>query len=530
MNNLDVFTIPFWPVGPANPNNLVMRWRNTWKKCRDVVAGEEAVKDASTTYLPKMPRMTDSEYDAYKTRALFYGASHRTIQGLLGSLLRKPPVVRTESDKTKTKLHELLRNITQTRVDLAGFARDVVNEILTVGRVGVLVDMPPIGSKLTDPQPYARIYTTENIISWREHFEGGVPVLDQVMLVELLMPPSPDGFGIEFVIQYRELVLNEDGTYVQRVWTVEGPKDEDSEATYRMIEEITPLYRGKPLGHLPFYFCGTSHTRPEIEQPPLLDLFNVNLSHYRSSADLEHGRHYTALPTPVVEGVDTADDAGVPPSLEIGSSTAWLLPVGAKAHMLEFNGQGLKHLENALIEKATLMTSLGARMLEPDKRASETAEALRLRQAGDIASLNTMADTISSVLTQVVRLIAWWGGVVDVSDDETIVVQLDKDYFESRLSPSMLTALVAAWQGGALGFTDLYSNLVRGEAIEASRTFDEVKAEVTEEVKLRQDAYQAAQQSLAMAKQAQSTTSDKMTNLRTSVSEGEVVGGGRGAP
>jgi hypothetical protein len=526
---IDLFNLPYWPVGPANPHNFIVRWRTIWKKCRDVIAGEEQIKDAGEQYLTKMVRMSDSEYEAYKHRALFYGASSRTIQGLLGSLLRKPPIVHTASPAVDAKLDKYLQNITQTRVDLAGFARDLVQEVLTVGRVGVLVDMPPEDANLLDPTPYARMYTAENVINWREHFEGGVPVLDEVVLVEILALPSANGFGVEFIIQYRELVLNEDGSYVQRLWVIDPPADEDHPATYRMVDEIMPLYRGQPLKHLPFFFCNSSHTRPDIEKPPLLDLFNVNLSHYRSSADLEHGRHFTAIPTPVVAGVDTSGEDGVPPSLEIGSATAWMLPFGATAHMLEFNGQGLKHLENALDEKMALMASLGARMLEPDKRASETAEALRLRQAGDIANLNTIADIVGETLTQVVRVIAWWSYVIDDPEDKTMYIELDKDYFESRLSPSMLAALVQAWQSGALGFSDLYTQLVRGEAIDDSRTLEQVKAEVTAEVKLRQEAFAAAQGTQKMVAGANSLVTDKLSVLSTGTKEGDIEGTGRGA-
>ncbi len=494
----------FYPIGPALPHQTVDKWRAIWKKCRDVLAGEEAIKDAGTEYLPKMSRMTDFEYESYKQRALFYGASQRTMQGLIGSILRKPPVIYASTDELVTKVTDLVKNITQTGVDLHGFTRDLVAEILSVGRVGVLVDAPPANAKLLTQRPYARMYTAEEIINWRMHFVAGVPVLDQVVLLEVINTPGPDGFGIDQVVQYRELTLNEDGSYVQRVWVIDPPKTEKDDATIRMLDEVIPTYRGKPMGKLPFFFCSASHNRPDVERPPLLDLFNVNISHYRSSADLEHGRHYTALPTPVVSGVDNDED-GATPSLEIGSSTAWLLPTGAQAKMLEFNGQGLKHLENALSEKATLMTHLGARMLEPDKRSAETAEALRLRQAGDFASMNTISDAVGAMLTDVVRLMAWWYEINKELDDDTLFVQLNKDYFESRLTPAMLTALVTSWQAGAMGFRDLYFNLVRGETIDPERSFDEVFDEVMKEAKIREASVNTATNGIT-PRQGQGTT------------------------
>lgn len=473
-----------FPVGPALPHSSLDEWRSIWKKCRDVLAGEEAVKAAGEVYLPKMSRMSDAEYAAYKTRALFYGASDRTVQGLVGALLRKPPVVHAATDAIEEKVLSLLENITQTGTDFTGFTREVIREVLSVGRVGVLVDAPPVETALVTRLPYARVYSAEDIINWRISFYGGVPILDQVVVMEVIDIPSAGGFGTEQVIQYRELVLNQDGTYVQRIWTIDPPATDDDPPTPRLLEEIVPLRRGKPMNRLPFFFCSASHNRPEIESPPLLPLFNANLSHYRSSADLEHGRHFTALPTPVVKGVDT-DDNGSPVSLEIGSSTAWLLPRDADAKMLEFNGKGLVHLENALKEKSALMTQLGARNLEQGARASETAEALRLRQAGDFATLGTISDCVGTLLTNVIRIMAWWSDITTQVNDELLYVAMSKDYFESRLTPAMLTSLVQAWQNGALGFRDLYEQLVRGEVIDPSRDYEDVLKDVQDETELR---------------------------------------------
>src|SRR5206468_661127 len=135
---------------------------------------------------------------------------------------------------------------------------------------------------------------------------------------------------------------------------------------------------------IPFTFVGATSLSPNVDKPPLLDLVEVNLSHYRSSADLEHGRHYTALPTPWVSGMRPDSN------LRIGAGVAWVLEdPTAKAGMLEFTGQGLQALEKALESKEKQMAVLGARLLEMQPRLQETAEAVRLRHNGDAATLST---------------------------------------------------------------------------------------------------------------------------------------------
>jgi len=42
-----------------------------WKRCRDVIAGQDAVKDAGKDYLPALTEQKDDDYKAYKLRAKY---------------------------------------------------------------------------------------------------------------------------------------------------------------------------------------------------------------------------------------------------------------------------------------------------------------------------------------------------------------------------------------------------------------------------------------------------------------------------
>ena len=64
-----------------------------WRKVRVSIAGEEAVKEAGSEFLPILIGQTSEGYNGYKMRAMFYGASARTVQGLTGAIFRKPPEV-----------------------------------------------------------------------------------------------------------------------------------------------------------------------------------------------------------------------------------------------------------------------------------------------------------------------------------------------------------------------------------------------------------------------------------------------------
>jgi len=77
------------PVDTKHPDYLKALER--WKRNRDVLAGEDAVKAAGEKYLPRIGAQTDVEYQAYLKRASFFNATARTHDGLTGMQFRKTP-------------------------------------------------------------------------------------------------------------------------------------------------------------------------------------------------------------------------------------------------------------------------------------------------------------------------------------------------------------------------------------------------------------------------------------------------------
>ncbi|MGB5861724.1 MAG: hypothetical protein WBH52_25210, partial [Pseudomonas aeruginosa] len=64
-----------------------------WERCRTALQGQDAVHAAGEKYLPTLAGQDKAEYDAYKGRALFYGATARTEEALIGMVFRKEPTV-----------------------------------------------------------------------------------------------------------------------------------------------------------------------------------------------------------------------------------------------------------------------------------------------------------------------------------------------------------------------------------------------------------------------------------------------------
>ena len=69
------------------------------------------------------------------------------------------------------------------------------------------------------------------------------------------------------------------------------------------LRTVTPLdAKGMPFNEILFQFVGAENNSPDIDFPPLYDLAELNIGHYRNSADYEETSFIAGQPTPVVSG------------------------------------------------------------------------------------------------------------------------------------------------------------------------------------------------------------------------------------
>jgi hypothetical protein len=441
-----------------------------WKRCRDCFEGSDAIKAASTLYLPVLEGWNQQgiEYQNYLKRAMFYPAFERTVAGMAGMVLRKPAAINAPPEVTDqaddlTLLHQALPDVAQVGLQ----------EVLVTGRCGILVDWAANEQDLAASRPYWAIYPAESVINYRWSIDHGMPRLDLLVLQETIDAADPENpYQSKPTLQYREFVRTPSGVQAF-IW--QQRQSEGGGDTKFVRTGAENLKQGaNPLTEIPFVLIGPRGLTPAIEKPPLLDLADLSLSHYRTSADLEHGRHFTALPTPWITGWQ---QTGGP--MKIGSGEAWIIPsADAKVGMLEFTGQGLGALEKALDQKEKAMAVVGARMLEQQAREREAAETVRLRHSGEHAVLASIAHAVSLGLTVAMRYHAAWLGTTDKQALDQIEVALNTDFFENRLSAQEVTALVQAWQAGSISGETLYWNLQRGEWARPTVTWEQEQQEI----------------------------------------------------
>lgn len=468
-------------AGVATTHPSYDLYQDQWMRCRDCVAGTDAVKARGVLYLPMLDSHGKeggrSKYDAYKLRALFYNAAGRTVAGLAGGIFQKAPAV-TDID---TKVTEHCKDITLTGTPVDMFALDVTKEFLITGRFGILIDVAE--GLATTPRPYWVGYKAEDIVNWRYEDKNGDQILVLVVLRESVNDIDPDDeFCPDQKTQYRVLRLI-NGIYTQQIYTktekasvvvaVSGAANviPSKEETFEAGRIITPTRRGKTLDFIPFSLPWT------IGAPPLIDLVDVNLSHYRGNADLKHGLHFTALPTPWVSGKTGNDDV-----LQIGSGTAWSLDPNGSAGMLEFTGKGLGAIRTDLQDMQRMMATLGARLLEEAPHYAETALSVSLRHSSDYATLRTIAQIVEQQISWALKVHSWWLLVGDKKiTDLKANVELNKIFFDAQLSADELRALLLALQSKSISYKTFYARLSATGWTRESVTFEEELADIDEQ-------------------------------------------------
>ncbi len=428
-----------------------------WKKCRDVVEGEDQIHAEREMYLKKLSDEPDDSYNVRLENATFYDATSRTVEGMQGMLYRKPYKLEPDDESD----NELLINVDGSGRTLPEFLRLLSFEAEVVGRFGLLSDQEDteLGATVADLErngirPNILLYKAESIINWRYDVVNGQRQLSLVVLKE-----DRDEYVNEIentkLSQYRRLDI-EDGKY--RVCIFQSDSKEKTMFT-QVGEDVYPKINGKNFDYIPFDI----YPDTDIKKAPILGLVNMNLSHYRTTA-----RHEDCLsrlvPTLCVSGWVPENGE----SFYLGSVMAKCFPESdTKAYILEPSGK-FEALSDSLSAKERRMAVLGSRMLVEDKKQAEAAETANIRRMGDVATLSSLSIELSNIMTIAInRMFEWAGQSVEIK------LTINRDFMAADLSPQLLLAMLTAVQSGEMSSQTFFDNMQKGELVTDGVTYEE---------------------------------------------------------
>jgi hypothetical protein len=429
-----------------------------WRRTQAALDGRDAILRDADLYLPRTEahKRDPDSYHLYCNRANWFAGASKTLDAWTGTICRKPLSVQVPYSYSWR-----IQNIDNEWTTLDGLARRVVRELCAFGRIGLLVDSNNQGLwNVEHGLPYIVPFSALQIINWRTRRTARGRALDQVVLKTAREDVHPSGYGVQFTLAYKILELDEEGLYRSREVTISDGRAIEWPAVY-------PTRGGQPFDAIPFYIAGPTGVSLNVQKAPLLDVVDSNINHFQLSADMASSLYWSASPTAVIIGLGPDDKDRYP----VGAGSLWKLPAGADAKYLEFAGPGLAAIRDELRARKEEIALLGSSALSVPRREVETAEALQIRSSGESASLVTISDAASQVLTQALTFACHWS-----YSEGPVSAALSRDLVNARLSPEDIKALIFAYQSGVMTLDNLLYCFSQGEIMMPGISIEDTKA------------------------------------------------------
>lgn len=437
-------------------------------KMRTVFEGDKAIKKNAEIYVPKNKGVDKADYDAIIQRSVFENFTEATAKGISGLIFAKEPNI-----SLPTSLELLKENIDMDDNTIVDLSQNIVNELMEVGRCGLLIDVPNIDTTgMTKPQTdalniraFTKLYKSETIINWRYESVNSVNKLTLLVLHEVYEDWTDD-FTAEYKNRYRVYKL------INNICNVAVYEEKDK--TFIATMEFKPVIANrKTINYIPFIPLTYKDISIIPVKPPLMDIANINLNYYGVAVERRNVIHFVGNPFFMGKGINTRDDKGNALTITLGSSIAQIFQEpNADMKIVETQGTGLAFNESYLNDCKSTMAALGARLLVPEANAQISENTMQMKTAGYRATIMQIANTASRAITQALKIIAEWEG----QNHDEAKLELNTDYNLSEMDAQTITALVQAWQTGAIRQEDMFKKLQKGEIIESQINFEDYKS------------------------------------------------------
>jgi len=458
------------------------KYASTWQLMRDAITGEVAVKAAGPSYLPVPPgmptmigdliesgkRVGSDPYSFYLSFAEFPEVVEPALAGFQGVVHARPPVCLLPSS------FEYLREMAcPDGSTLERLWSLVTEEVLSTGRLGLLIDVDASDSKLR-LVPYA----IESIRNWKERMRRDGGGAEFVVLRELYEEFDDDSFVTECVVRYRELRLN-NGVYQARLWEETEGADDKTPKFVVVPQEgsdasgwVTIKVSGRTLDFIPFYPLNAVESGFSYGPIPMLPLARRAYAIYRKTADYNRALYVKGDPQICIAGISPEDAPQ-----KIGGEGIWTFPDSqAKAYYLDIDGNGIPLMRVAIQDEYARFDMEGGKLLATDKTAPESGEALRQRQMAQQVTLRNIITNLGQQFENVLQQVVHISG----GDGEDAEFSPDTDFAEPTMTSQELMELVTAKNSGApMSYATMHELMRRGSLTQKS--FEDEIAAIEEE-------------------------------------------------
>lgn len=478
-----------------NPDYL--KWYPVWQKNRDFFEGTTAIKTrtkseidmtnniyhngknsvAGTAYLPWPSGMTKEEYDQYVDRSQYANYVEETIQSWQGKLYSKPIQYNystgDNAENKTTPTDNFLDSITFDGKSADNVIREITGEIELVNKVGVLIDFPTVLDYNNNPIKLTKKYVEDNNIKSRvsmykaesiTHWGETVRNNQRIPTFFVLREENPDysSFMLNSVCMYRVLYLdNVNGESIYRqaiIKPIDKRKRRGNKYKAEVVDVYTPMKGGNYINEIPFkIITALGEEYRDYKNSIVAPLVDVNMGHYRNSADWEHELFQVALKTLVLYGWDKKK-YGNP---RMGGALA--APMNGKAELLEASSDS--GIKDEMQNKENRMAVFGSQRISQQGRYVQSADTSNNNTKSESANLQSIALNVSKIMGEVFSLCAEWS-----NKEYKISLDINRDFKDDTITGDEANKWREWYQTGGGSFDAYYAMMEKKEAYPPGHT------------------------------------------------------------
>lgn len=469
-----------------------------WTRNRAVCGGERKAKahdsvidtlNFNNLLIPFSPSMSQQQYDFYRAEAELPSITSTFSKMLVGSLLRKSPVLKLP-DGLESAVDWILNEFGQDGSSLAAFLDEALLEEIQTGRAWIYVDHPPVNDEEdSTAKPYPVLWHAETVINWSTTVSPeGTLKLSRVITRTYEDYYKEDEFHptIREVVRVHE--LDQQSLYQVRIFksddktsvaTVAGERTRiKDKRTFTLTDTLTNFkVKGQRLNIIPAWPL-SGHIG--VREPMISPFVDKEISLYNKMSRRNHLLYGAATYTPVL--VTDMGDEEFEETVSRGLGTWIRLRVGESASVLQTPTDALQYMETTIAAAIEEMAKLGIRMMTPE--TDQSGVALDIRNASQSAQLGTLNTKTTSTIRQVIAFMLFWatGVVVPITE---VGLELSSDFSPTPKGEGWLR-LATEWYQAGLIPRSVWIQLLKQNDIIPPEYDDEVgQQEITEDMDLQ---------------------------------------------
>ncbi len=440
-------------------------WLDRSKLPRTLLGGTAAMRLAGTEFLPKHTLESVEAYSRRLSCSTLLNAFRKTASYLTGQVFQSDIIF---ADNVEQSFLDWSEHVDTSGNDLNVFAKRVFFNGLGRGVSHIMIDAPKASDsiktledeKKAGVRPYFREIHPESILGAIVSEDG---FLEQVRIAEV----ATERIGRYGTKQVKKVRVLEPGK-----WELYRITDDDSET----LEDSGTF--SVPFIPLVTFIPGDDWTQVTGETP-LMDLADLNASHWRSSSDQNNILHIARVPVLFGKHIDMS-------VMPVGVSSMIISDDdNADLKFVEHSGAAIDAGKNDLNEIEAQMALYGLQQLLP-RTGNMTATEKALTSAESNSSLGTWATEFESTLNDAFKVAGAFAGI-EFPDNG---ISVNHEYSFGVVDPQEIAQLLKAQEQGVLSAQAVFSEIRRRGMVDEHLAWEDVDADIEQE---KRDAIDMAQ-------------------------------------